>query len=1123
MPVSQTTTRITRGEWEYRKHRLIKLYLDLGLRLSGPNGVIETMANEGFIATKAQYEHQFRIWNMRKNMKRHEYERIIQGRQDGGELAPITLEGRVISNARSKRALRRYARGITQAEGSGPRDDDDVAWGNTAPLTSIGGSHTPAENLVSKAPTSTTGSDNRASDMAINVEFSPLNLDQGGSLTEQANETIDMPFLEDYGAFRPYVDIDDPINLVDFSLPGLAGGWFDMTRDSIRYSPNSMTVASAGSPNALSWQARTLQRSQWIPPSAEITAMVIKGFCNAASTTSTRDVMSKFCDLASDFLGDIKSVDKGRPSADFPLVLRDLLSLETLFGEDFAKLPSNVTSYVATEARLYCRLIQSAINGFAGLEGIPAAGILKFLNKNHTTSLSMIPFLGSDSNPATKSLTENIFTAALEQDNVSIVNYLLTYRKSVHANDTVCYYCGERYTPLEIAAINQSYGVIKLLVEQNVDVNKSFSQSGPYHYTSSALNLLLKSLDPKSTIGDKLLGMVDQLLLAGAEVSVDYTCVQLDRFVDKRLAIRFIGHCASQAPEEMVSPELLEKISEILTKPDAEKTIKVVVERYQRVRADVLVRKYLATYERRKMANNIETLITALQSGDQDCLLALEENDILERLNCHELGKAFTIALKEGNLQFATKILDFDPDFYFAEHWSFTSDDAIRAALAHDFDDIAWELSTILIAAGRNPPLDTAVEQRKLDFVRGILEAGFKLKASRWMPLSRDHGVEAFRILKAAIEWGDNSIIRDLWQARSGAIYPWPDLMKLIVEKGQMNLFWDIFEAWGIRNPNDSWPGAISIAIECHDLRLLDEMVSRGARLDDDEALETALTDHSSMVRPLLERYRQAYPEGSVGYGRGAIELTVAKYPQFSEWLDVFFEFNLVRGKVLGEGKNGVTLLAQAISLDERHWKEEHLKKNLVEKLLDVGSDVNATIAEDEYEQPYIRTTAFLLAIQTENEEVVRLLIQRGAEVNKPARFGIRRTPLQMAVELNNFEIVIALLENDAEVNAPPAIFGGATALQLAAINGNCKIAMTLLEHGARLDTSPSQGPQGRWPLEGAAENGRLDMIQLLWDANNGPFDDKQCRKAMRLAEYHGRLGCRDLIKELIAKSSRGP
>lgn len=74
------------------------------------------------------------------------------------------------------------------------------------------------------------------------------------------------------------------------------------------------------------------------------------------------------------------------------------------------------------------------------------------------------------------------------------------------------------------------------------------------------------------------------------------------------------------------------------------------------------------------------------------------------------------------------------------------------------------------------------------------------------------------------------------------------------------------------------------------------------------------------------------------------------------------------------------------------------------------------------------------------------------------------------------------LLQRGADVNGRPATRGGGTALQFACIAGDCNIAAMLLKHGADLGARPSQ-IHGRWPLEAAAEHGRLEMIQLLWDA----------------------------------------
>jgi ankyrin repeat protein len=136
---------------------------------------------------------------------------------------------------------------------------------------------------------------------------------------------------------------------------------------------------------------------------------------------------------------------------------------------------------------------------------------------------------------------------------------------------------------------------------------------------------------------------------------------------------------------------------------------------------------------------------------------------------------------------------------------------------------------------------------------------------------------------------------------------------------------------------------------------------------------------------------------------------------------------------------------------------------------------------------------------------------------------GLKRTPLQKAAEANSLELVTLLLGANADANGKPATRGGGTALQLAAIKGNCNIAAKLLECGADLSAPPAV-VNGRWPLEGAAEHGRLDMIEFLWKNNLAGFgvagfDEKQCRRAMELAEENGHNPCRDLIAELSQAS----
>ncbi|KAJ3577320.1 hypothetical protein NPX13_g3247 [Xylaria arbuscula] len=111
----------------------------------------------------------------------------------------------------------------------------------------------------------------------------------------------------------------------------------------------------------------------------------------------------------------------------------------------------------------------------------------------------------------------------------------------------------------------------------------------------------------------------------------------------------------------------------------------------------------------------------------------------------------------------------------------------------------------------------------------------------------------------------------------------------------------------------------------------------------------------------------------------------------------------------------------------------------------------------------------------------VRLLIERGANVNHPAKGWWGRTALQAACENGNIDLIRLLLIHGAHVNAPPAPDYGVTAFQAAAMHGDFEIALPLLDYGADINAPPS-ADLGYCALDGAAAYGRLDMVQFLLD-----------------------------------------
>ncbi|KAI1093256.1 hypothetical protein F5B19DRAFT_156953 [Rostrohypoxylon terebratum] len=841
-------------------------------------------------------------------------------------------------------------------------------------------------------------------------------------------------------------------------------------------------------------------RDSWLRPSpstAIVTRFISGAYRQCLTTPSPGSVARTGNDVSCKFLNVVTNLDPAHKRNSSLSVLSRLYRSEDFAGEDWSQF-RELQGDVALEVRFDGRLITSVINGYAGLERLPPAAALEFLRRHPASQLTMTKFWNSQSSPLIKAFVENAFRAYLEVDNVEIVQNLLD-TGLVDANRAVCLYQGERYTPLEYAAIYQSFKVLQHLIDRKVNLNRHF----PRACHCDVMYLLLDHVKSRQLpLDDAFLASVKALLEAGISVSSVSTCAKMAvTFVDLRLPICLIEHMASRSPPEFFSDnDLLCHIIKFLGEQESTKLITMNLGKHRG----------LSEYRDLDMDEKNKMFISALKSGDQGRLHSLEENGVLNHLHGEKFSQALLEALEAGNLEYATKILDLNPDFELYEHESHSSNmkqpliiaTALNAALHHNFDDIAWKLLAIEITAlDRNPGdlLKIAIERKKPEFVKAFVENGIDENI-----LYRPHSKEWY-ILKLALECGEDSIFDTLWNIRPRSISPSADLLKAALEKKSSDFFLDL-----VKSTDYSWKqSAFKIAVESEKESLFDALISLGARADDDGILEDAIEHHPSMVEPLLKRYWKAYPQGRPGYGYRIVKDALINHRQSPKTLDKVFAWNLVNEDLCSQND---TLVFEAIKTRNH---------DIVKKFVSNSSDANAAFHNRIYGVGYLKTTALLKAIETGTTKIVQLLIERGAEVNEPAQFGMRRTPLQQAVEMNSIPIARLLLQNGADVNASPAKFQGATALQFAAINGNIEMATILIEHGALLSTPPAFGPRGRWPLEGAAEHGRFDMIELLWNAPDSSITDEQIKCAIRRAEYNGHFGCKEKIEELAARFPR--
>jgi SepF-like predicted cell division protein (DUF552 family) len=119
-----------------------------------------------------------------------------------------------------------------------------------------------------------------------------------------------------------------------------------------------------------------------------------------------------------------------------------------------------------------------------------------------------------------------------------------------------------------------------------------------------------------------------------------------------------------------------------------------------------------------------------------------------------------------------------------------------------------------------------------------------------------------------------------------------------------------------------------------------------------------------------------------------------------------------------------------------------------VKELLKKGSDPNARDHGPRERVWRYGKTPLCLAVEHGHTEIVKLLIEHGADVNASCYIDSFETPLHQAVVDDDTEIAKLLIQNGADVNARRS-FDGLTPLHLAASGGYSRMVRLLLENGA--------------------------------------------------------------------------
>ncbi|KAF5608355.1 ankyrin protein [Fusarium pseudoanthophilum] len=206
----------------------------------------------------------------------------------------------------------------------------------------------------------------------------------------------------------------------------------------------------------------------------------------------------------------------------------------------------------------------------------------------------------------------------------------------------------------------------------------------------------------------------------------------------------------------------------------------------------------------------------------------------------------------------------------------------------------------------------------------------------------------------------------------------------------------------------------------------------------------------------------------------------------------------LAKGADINDLTFGETLLQRAANL-------ENLE--LVKLLINLGADVDAKVADSP-------ATALQYASMHGSVEIVKYLVEHGASVNEEASPFYEATALGLAIYNDHTEAALYLIEKGASINKYPTA-GGATLLQLAAEHGNHEIVTHLVENGAAVNAAPAT-KGGATALQFTAINGNIKMAVFLLE--NGAHasakgSEVDGRTALEGAAEHGRL---DMVHLLL-------
>jgi ankyrin repeat protein len=182
-------------------------------------------------------------------------------------------------------------------------------------------------------------------------------------------------------------------------------------------------------------------------------------------------------------------------------------------------------------------------------------------------------------------------------------------------------------------------------------------------------------------------------------------------------------------------------------------------------------------------------------------------------------------------------------------------------------------------------------------------------------------------------------------------------------------------------------------------------------------------------------------------------------------------------------------------------------QEEAVRLLLQRGADVNAADAAGMSAVDF----AFFAERASGTARLTRLLVSEGAEFDANATLFGRARRLDLVISPGNMEMTRFLVEQGADVNALAYVYAP---LENAAARGHLEIAEFLLANGADVNL---RGNDGNPPLRWAVERGHAEVVNLLLEhgADVDVREERYGRDLLHLAALNGHL---DIVRALVPR-----